>query len=255
MTPDMFSLRGKAVIVTGGSRGIGAALCVAFAEAGADVAVVSRKVEKCEAVAVQVRAKGAKAIAIGANVGKPEDCARVVEETAKAFGKIDVLVNNAGTNPAFGFGVDCSNDAFDKIFAVNVKGPFMLVKQVVPHMQAVGGGAIVNVASVAGFVPGPMIGVYSVSKAALIHLTKMFAKELGMHGIRVNAVAPGLVKTDFSRALWEADEMVKDFLGRQPIQRIAEPQDLCGAVLFLASPASAMMTGSVVVVDGGQLTA
>ena len=142
MTPDMFSLRGKAVIVTGGSRGIGAALCVAFAEAGADVAVVSRKVEKCEAVAVQVRAKGAKAIAIGANVGKPEDCARVVEETAKAFGKIDVLVNNAGTNPAFGFGVDCSNDAFDKIFAGNVKGPFMLVKQVVPHMQAVGGGAI-----------------------------------------------------------------------------------------------------------------
>jgi NAD(P)-dependent dehydrogenase (short-subunit alcohol dehydrogenase family) len=254
MSIEVFSLKGKTALVTGGSRGIGAAICESLAEAGADVAVVSRKVEKCELVAEKVRSKGARAIAVGAHVGKAEDCQRAVEATIQEFGGIDILVNNAATNPVFGPSADCSDDAFDKIFAVNVKGPFMLTKLVLPHMEKRGGGAIVNVVSVAGLVPAPMIGVYSMSKAALIHQTKTFAKELGVYGVRVNAVAPGLVKTDFSRALWEAEEMIKEFLGKQPIQKLAEPRDICGAVVFLASPASAMMTGSIVVVDGGQLT-
>jgi NAD(P)-dependent dehydrogenase (short-subunit alcohol dehydrogenase family) len=251
---EIFSLQGKSALVTGGSRGIGASICTALADAGADVAVVSRKLDKCEEVASAVRAKGRRALAISAHVGKSEDCERAVDETVKAFGRIDILVNNAAANPTFGPAIYCSDDAFTKIFDVNVKGPFMLIKKVQPIMEQAGGGAIVNIGSVAGIVPPPMIGMYGVSKAALIHLTKVFAKELGTYGIRVNAVAPGLVKTDFSKAIWSEEDVMTDFLCKQPIQRLALPEDVVGAVLFLASPASAMITGTVVTVDGGQLT-
>jgi NAD(P)-dependent dehydrogenase (short-subunit alcohol dehydrogenase family) len=255
MGTEMFSLKGRAALVTGGSRGIGAEICRAFAEAGADVAVVSRKIANCESVAEELRSKGAKAVAIGANIGKSEDCDRAVEETVKAFGRLDILVNNAATSLSFGPSMDCPEDAFSKMFDVNVKGPFMMTRRAMPHMEKAGGGSVVNISSTGGIVPPPMIGIYGATKAGLIHLSKVMAKELGAYGIRVNVVAPGLVRTEFSRALWDNEEILKDFLCRQPIQRLTEPQDITGAVLFLASPASSMVTGEILVVDGGQLLA
>jgi NAD(P)-dependent dehydrogenase (short-subunit alcohol dehydrogenase family) len=250
---DAFSLKGRCALVTGGSRGIGEAICLSLAGAGADVAVMSRKPQNCEPVAGKLRGMGVRSIAIGAHAGKAEDCARAVDETVKAFGKLDILVNNAAVSPAFGPSIFCSDDAFDKLVAVNIKGPFMLTKLAAPHMEAAGGGAIINIASTAGFVPAPMIGMYSVTKAAVIHMTKMFAKELGINGIRVNCVAPGLVRTEFSRAIWDNEEVLNQYLQQKPIQKLTEPKDIAGAVVYLASGASAMVTGTVVVVDGGEL--
>ncbi|MFA6032458.1 MAG: SDR family oxidoreductase [Myxococcota bacterium] len=253
MPHRIFSIKGKNAIVTGGSRGIGAAICNALADAGVNVAVVARKAEGCEKTAAALRAKGVNAVAVCANVGKPDDCRRIVEEAVAALGGVDILVNNAATSLSFGPSAFCSDEAFDKMFAVNVKGPFMLTKMVLPHMEKAGGGSIINIASTAGIVPPPMIGIYGVTKAALMHLTRVFAKELGAYGVRVNTVAPGLVKTEFSRALWDSEEILNQYLGSQPISKLTEPDDIAGAVLFLASPASGMMTGTVLPVDGGEL--
>jgi len=253
MAPELFSLKGKSAIVTGGSRGIGAEICRALAAAGADVAVVGRKVEGCEQLVAEIACKGVKAVAIGAHVAKPQDCDRIINDTMCAFGKIDILINNAATNVAFGPALDCSEEALQKIMDVNLKGPFMLIKRVAPIMEKSGGGAIVNMASTAGLVPPYMIGMYGVSKAALIHMSKVFAKELGIFGIRVNVVAPGLVKTEFSKAIWSNDEILKEYLDSQPIKRLTNPGDIVGAVLFLASSSSSMVTGEVVIVDGGQM--
>lgn len=251
MLKEKFDLSGKKALVTGGGRGIGQAISLALAEAGADVAISSRKQEALDATAEKIRAYGVEALAVAGHVGKPEDVKRVVAEVKEAFGGIDILVNNAATNPALGPAIFVDEKIFDKIFEVNVKGPFMMTKAVQPIMAERGGGTIINLASTAGISPAPMLGVYSVSKSAVIGMSKMFASELGCFGIRVNVVAPGLIKTDFSKAIWSSESVLKDQLAKQPIPRLGEPIDPAAAVLFLASDASSFMTGSVIVCDGG----
>jgi dehydrogenase/reductase SDR family member 4 len=251
MIKEKFDLSGKKALVTGGGRGIGEAISLALAEAGADVAIMSRKQAALDATAEKIKEYGVAALAVAGHVGKSEDVKRVVAEVKEAFGGIDILVNNAATNPALGPAIFVDDKIFDKIFEVNVKGPFMMIKAVQPIMSEQGGGTIINLASTAGISPAPMLGVYSVSKSAVIGMSKMFAGELGCFGIRVNVVAPGLIKTDFSQAIWSSEAVLKDQLAKQPIPRIGETIDPAAAVLFLASEASSFMTGSVIVCDGG----
>jgi len=248
---DRFSLDGKVAIVTGASRGIGASIAHALAEAGAHVVVSSRKLASVEQVAREIEAAGGRAHAVECHVGDDAALAHLVDETARVFGGVDVLVNNAATNPVFGGLTECDAAAFDKIMAVNVRGPFELAKRALPHMEKRGGGAIVNVSSIGGISPEPMLGIYSVSKAALLSLTKVMAKEWGPSGVRVNAICPGLVRTKFSRALWENEDIAREVTATQPIARIAEPDEIAPLALFLCAPASSYVTGAVYPVDGG----
>ena len=249
----MGQLENKVAIITGASRGIGEAIAVAYAQAGAAVVLTSRKLENVGPVAEQIRAAGGQALALAAHAGQPDHVEMVVERTLAEFGRVDILVNNAGTNPHFGPILTADASHWDKIFEVNVKGYFFMIKAAVPAMQAQGGGKVINVASIAGINPGPMMGVYSTSKAAVIMLTKALAAELAAVNIQVNALAPGFIKTKFSAALW-SNPQAKAMLERAtPAGRIAEPEELTGAALYLASAASSFTTGSVLVVDGGYL--
>ena len=244
---------GKVVMVTGASRGIGEAIACGFAEEGAKVALLSRKQEALDGVAAKIEEKGGEAFAFAYHLGKPETAQQAVEAIKEKFGRIDVLVNNAATNPIFGPSMFAEEKAFDKIFAVNVKGPFFLSKQVLAVFQELGGGAIVNVASVAAFKPAPMIGIYSVSKTALVGLSRMMAAEWAPFNVRVNTVCPGLIKTQFSRAIWDSDDALKYALEGQKIKKLAEPKDVVGAILYLASDEAAFVTGQEIMVDGGSL--
>ena len=203
MIKEWFNFTGKVILITGASRGIGEALAKGFCELGGQVILTSRKQESLDKVAAGINSSGGKACAIACHVGKSEDRKKLVDEIYSKFGKVDVLVNNAATNPLFGPAMDASEEAWDKIFEVNLKGPFLLTKAIAAKMIEKGGGAIVNVSSVAGFKPMMGLGVYSISKAGIIMMTKVFAAELGEKGIRVNAVAPGIIKTKFSEALWK----------------------------------------------------
>ena len=245
-------LSGKIAIVTGASKGIGLAIAEALGEAGAKVVLSSRKREAVEAAAADlVSRKGIEAVGIACNVGQPDDWAPLVEQAVARFGGVDILVNNAATNPVFG-GIEYTDPgAFDKIMAVNVKGPFELAKLVLPHFRARGGGAIVNIASVGGISPEPQLGIYSVSKAALISLTKVMAKEWGSDGVRANVVCPGLIQTKFSEALWSNEPILRQVLEGQPIERIGTPEEVAALVLFLVSPQAGYCTGGVYTVDGG----
>ncbi|MBI5487678.1 MAG: glucose 1-dehydrogenase [Deltaproteobacteria bacterium] len=250
--PTYDELRGKVVVVTGASRGIGRELALGFARAGASLVLASRKAAALESVAAEVRALGARAEVVPTHVGKADEARRLIAATVEKFGRIDVLVNNAATNPVFGPTVTADEAVWDKIFEVNVRGPFVLCRAAAEKMVAQGGGAIVNIASVAGIRPMMGLGIYGVSKAALIHLTKTLARELAPT-IRVNAVAPGLVQTDFSRALLDDPDVRKIALGDVPLARPAAPAEIVDAVLFLACDASRYVTGEVVVVDGGKI--
>lgn len=253
-SPPSFDLTGRVALVTGATRGIGLAIARALAAAGARIVVSSRKPEAVEEVVASMRAEGRDALGIAAHVGHMDEARALVDRTVEHFGTIDIVVNNAATNPVYGPIAETTEELFDKIFAVNVKGPFEIAKRARPHMAARGRGAIINIASIGGLSPETGLGVYSVSKAALISLTKATAKEWGRDGVRVNAIAPGFIKTHFSRALWTDDDVVRSVLARQSIQRLAEPEEIAGLALFLASDAASYCTGAVYLADGGYLT-
>jgi len=252
MVQTNFNLDGKVAIVTGSSRGIGEAIARGFAENGATVVLASRKQEVLDAVAESINSEGkGKAIAIACHTGKPDQIASLFERVESECGGIDILVNNSATNPYFGAAVDCPEPAFDKTFEVNVKGYFMMSQYAGKAMAAKGGGSIINVASIAAISPGPFQVVYSMTKAAVVNMTQGFAKELGPQGVRVNAIAPGVVETKFAAALVENPEIMKQYNAATPLRRHAQPNEMVGAALYLASDASSYTTGTVLVLDGG----
>ena len=252
MPEDRFSLEGKVAIVTGGSRGIGRAIALDFARAGADIVVASRKLEACEEAAEEIAKLGRKALAVATHAGKVDQLENLVDKTLEHFGKIDILVNNAGTNPHFGATINIEKGAWDKTFGVNVDGAFFLTQIAFEKWMRDNGGNVINMASVAGLRPAPFTGAYCVTKAALIMLTRVLASELGAYKIRVNAIAPGFIRTDMSKAVWTSD-MFKEHVKTLPIPRLGETEDIAGAALYLASEASSFMTGETIVVDGGSL--
>lgn len=245
-----FSLEGKVALVTGGSRGIGKAIALGFAKAGADVALTSRKLPDLEQAAEEIRALGRKALAVVAHVGRLEEVNNLVSKVGQEFGRIDVLVNNAATNPTMDSALDIQERAWDAIMNLNLKGLFFLSQAVARLMKEQGGGTIINISSVAGISPD-ILPVYSISKAGVIMATKVMAREWAKYNIRVNAIAPGLVRTRFSEALWGNQDILQGALTGIPLGRIAEPNDIVGAAVFLASNASNYVTGHVLVVDGG----
>jgi NAD(P)-dependent dehydrogenase (short-subunit alcohol dehydrogenase family) len=249
-----FRLDGRVAIVTGATRGIGLAIATGLAEAGARLVVSSRKAEHVEAVVHELRAKGAEVVGVVSNMGKAADAHELAARAVEHFDRIDIIVNNAATNPIFGPLQQATDEAFDKIMAVNVKGPLELCRTAHSVMAAGGGGAIVNISSIGGVSPEPGLGLYSVSKAALISLTKVMAQEWGADGIRANVICPGLIRTKFSQALWQDEQIANQILGNQPIRRLGEPEDIAGLALFLASDASAYCTGGVYLAEGGYLS-
>ena len=244
-------LNGKVALVTGGTRGIGRAIALALAKAGARVVVTSRKEASVDETVAIIRAQGLLADGIPANVGRLNEAHALIDRTLELAGGIDILVNNAAANPVFGPVEETSSDAFAKIMDVNLRAPFELAKRALPSMTSRGGGAIVNISSIGGVSPEDFLGVYSVSKAALISLTQVMAREWGARGVRANAICPGLIKTDFSQALWSNDALLERMLTAQPIARMGEPEDVANLALFLASDASSFCTGGVYMVDGG----
>lgn len=251
---ELFRLDGKVALVTGASKGIGEAIARGLAAFGARVVVSSRKTADIEAVAASIRADGGEAIALAANIGRFPETTDLVDQTVAHYGGVDIVVNNAAVNPVFGPLEGTDERAFDKIIAVNLKGPFELCKRALPSMQARGGGSIINISSIGGVKPERLIGVYSAAKAALINLTQAMAQDWGRYGVRANAICPGLIKTKFSSALWQNPTIVEHFVQRTPLGRLGEPDDLVGVAVFLAAPASAYCTGAVFAVDGGYLT-
>jgi len=246
-----FSLDGKVAIITGASRGIGRAIALRLAQAGAQVVVSSRKLENVQPVADEIVAAGGQALAVQAHVGAAGDVAALVARTVETFGRVDVAVNNAATNPHFGPLLTADEGQWDKILDTNAKGAFRVCKAVVPIMEAQGGGKIINLTSVAGLRPSPGMGMYGISKAAIIMLTQVLAVELGRANIQVNAIAPGVIKTRFSQVLWQTPQIAEPLLRSLPLGRFGEAEDVAGLALYLASPASDYVTGAVFVVDGG----
>lgn len=247
------SLEGKTALVTGASRGIGESIAMLLAEAGAEVVLASRKIEGLEAVKAKITEAGGKAHAVACNTGNLDQVAHLMAEVTRLCGRLDILVNNAAANPHFGPMLDAEEWAWDKIFDVNLKGPFFMIQHGAKLMKANGGGAIVNVASVNGVRPAFFQGVYSVSKAGMIAMTQAFAKELAADKIRVNALLPGLTDTKFASAITRDEGIMKQVARQIPAGRVAEPSEMAGAVLYLVSDAASYVTGSSLVVDGGML--
>lgn len=248
-----FDLSGKVALITGASRGIGEAIALAYAAAGAKVVLSSRKQEGLDGVAGRIRAEGGEAQAIAAHTGDSAAVAELVRRTVEAFGGIDILVNNAATNPHFGPIMSSEESHWDKILDVNVKGYFRLAQACVPAMRVRGGGKIINMASIAGKKPHPGMGIYCVSKAAVLMLTEVLAVELAPDNIQVNAIAPGFIKTRFSSAIWNDPTLRDRVIDAIPQHRFADAGELTGIALYLASFASSYTTGATFVIDGGQL--
>jgi len=251
MTTPVFDLSGKTALVTGASRGIGRAIALALAAAGAQVAITSRKPAGLFETADEIQASGGRALAINAHNGNREQIASLVDQIVSQFGTIDILVNNAATNPHFGPLLEAEDSMWAKTIEVNVMGNVWLCQRIVPLMRASGGGKVINVASVNGLRPGRWQGVYSATKAAVINLTQTLAVELAPDNIQVNAIAPGLVETKFASAIWENDVLRDAVVGRTPANRIGQPEDIAGIAVYLASQASAFTTGQTFIVDGG----
>ena len=251
---DLFDLTGKVAVVTGSSRGIGRAIARILAESGAKITVTSRKVENCDAVAKEIASDGGQAIAVACNVSDKVQVSNLIKETLAQLGPVDILVCNAATNPIYGPMAELEDRAVEKIFATNVQGPTWMINQVTPQMAAAGGGSIILLSSIAGLTGSKNIGAYAISKAADAQIARNYAVELGPMNIRVNAIAPGLVKTDFARTLWEGEEG-KAFAAKTPLGRLGEPEDIAGVAAFLASDAAKFVTGQVIVADGGVMIA
>jgi NAD(P)-dependent dehydrogenase (short-subunit alcohol dehydrogenase family) len=250
-----FDLSGKVAVVTGSSRGIGKATAELLAQLGAKVVVSSRKADACEAVAKGIRDNGGDAHVIPCNIGRKEEVERLIKDANAHYGKIDILVCNAAVNPHYGPIATLTDDAFDKIMGSNVKSNIWLCNLVMPEMAARGGGSVIIISSIGGLRGSTTIGMYGVSKAADFALARTLAGEWGPKKVRINCIAPGLVKTDFAKALWEDQDMLTRRTATTPLRRIGEPHEIAGAVAFLGSDASTFMTGQTIVIDGGVTTA
>lgn len=250
---EMFDLTGKTALVTGSSRGIGESIARLLATQGAHVIVSSRKQEACEAVATSIREDGGQATAIACHTGEIEQIEQLFDQVQEQFGQLDILVNNAATNPVFGPITNTDPAAFQKTVDVNIRGYFFMSVHAAKMMKANGGGAIVNVASINGLKPGMFQGIYSITKGAVINMTQAFAKECAPSKIRVNALLPGLTDTKFASALTSNESILRSFLPMVPMNRVADPSEMAGAVLYLVSDASSYTTGASLVVDGGYM--
>ncbi|MFI8740471.1 SDR family oxidoreductase [Stutzerimonas zhaodongensis] len=250
---NLFDLDGKIAFVSGASRGIGEAIAKLLAQQGAQVIVSSRKIDGCQAVADAINADGGKATAVACHIGELEQIQAVFAQIREQFGRLDILVNNAATNPQFCHILDTDVSAFQKTVDVNIRGYFFMSVEAGKLMREHGGGSIINVASINGVTPGNFQGIYSVTKAAVINMTKAFAKECAPQGIRCNALLPGLTDTKFASALVKNDSIREEALRHIPLHRVADPSEMAGAVLYLASDASSYTTGLSLNVDGGYL--
>lgn len=252
MSNPLFDMSGKVALITGSTKGIGRAIAEEMARQGARVVISSRKAEVCEQVAGELKEQGFEAMAIPCHVGKKDQLQNLVDKTIEAWGKIDVLVCNAATNPVYGPTAEMTDEAWDKIMDTNVKGTFWLANMVLPGMAERGEGAVVLLSSIAGIRGNTTIGTYGVSKAAEAALARNLAVEWGPKGIRVNSIAPGIVRTDFAKALTEDPVRIKRAEEKTPLRRIGDPIDIAGLAVFLSTKASAYITGQVIVADGGE---
>tara|TARA_R110000787_G_scaffold14348_6_gene44290 strand:- start:12467 stop:13231 length:765 start_codon:yes stop_codon:yes gene_type:complete len=250
---SLFDLSGKSAIITGSSRGIGRAIAEAMADAGAKVTISSRKPGPCQEVAASINEKhgDGTAIAVPANISSKDELQAMVDATNKAFGKVDVVVCNAAANPYYGPMEGITDEQFEKVLQNNIISNHWLIQMCMPQMRERKDGAIILVSSIGGLRGSPIIGAYNISKAADFQLARNLATEYGKDNIRVNCIAPGLIRTDFARALWEDPKNLKSALSGTPMARIGEPEEIAGAAVYLASKAGAYMTGQMMVVDGG----
>ena len=251
MTSDLFNLKGKIALVTGASRGIGEAIARLLAAYGAHIIVSSRRIDGCQAVADAINASGGSAEALACHIGHMKDIEYIFNAIKATRGRLDILVNNAAANPFFGHILDTDLQAYEKTVDVNVRGYFFMSVEAGKLMKEQGGGVIVNTASVNALQPGDQQGIYSITKAAIVNMTKAFARECGPLGIRVNALLPGLTKTRFAHTLFEDQAIYRQWVNQIPIRRHAEPEEMAGTVLYLASDASSYTNGECIVVDGG----
>ena len=251
MSNSLFDLTGKTAIVTGSTKGIGRSIAEALARAGASVVISSRKADKCEEVASALKAEGLEASAIPCHIGKRADVEHLIAETKTRYGKIDILVCNAAVNPYYGPMSGLTDDAFAKVMDSNVRSNIWLCNLVIPEMAERRDGSVIIVSSIGGLRGSQQLGIYAISKAADFQLARNLAVEWGPKNIRVNCIAPGLVRTDFARALWENPEMLAKSEEMTPLRRIGEPDDIAGAAVLLASRAGNWITGQVIVIDGG----
>jgi NAD(P)-dependent dehydrogenase (short-subunit alcohol dehydrogenase family) len=250
-----FNLTGQVAVITGSSRGIGRSAAEIMASLGAKVVISSRKADACEEVAAAIRTAGGEAIVIPCNISRRDEVEGLVDATLKQWGRLDTLVCNAAVNPYFGPLAGIPDEAFDKIMNSNIKSNLWLCNRAIPAMADKGGGSVVIVSSIGGLRGSTMLGAYGISKAADFQLARSLATEWGHKNVRINCVAPGLIKTDFARALWENQEALKPRLALTPLRRIGEPDEIGGIVAFLASKAASYMTGAVLVADGGMTIA
>lgn len=251
MSKSLFDLAGKVALVTGSTRGIGKSIAEELARAGAKVVVSSRKAEACEAVRREFEAEGLAVLAKPCNVSRKEELEALVQFTEKAWGRVDIAIANAAVNPYYGPLAQIPDEAFDKVFLNNVKSVLWLASMTIPAMAERGGGSFITVGSIGGIIANTVIGAYGMSKAADHHLVRNLAAEWGPKGVRVNAIAPGLIKTDFAKALWEDEARRREREANTPLRRIGEPRDIGGIAVFLASDAAAFITGQTIVADGG----
>ena len=251
--PITLSLEGKNAIVTGGGRGIGKSITARLIEAGANVVIASRKLENLEATAAELADAGGRVVPVQCHVGDADQIAALVDQAQNEVGPVDIVVNNSATNLGQGPSLDVTETMLDKMMAVNVKAAMNLVHAVVPSMRERGGGSIINISSISGFQPQPGGLLYSFTKAGLNMLTRTWAREFGRWNIRVNGIAPGLIKTDFSRYFWDDEKRRDALVGNQPLQRLGQPSDIGFAAAYLASDEAAFMTGQTLVIDGGVL--
>ena len=248
---ELFGLKGKVALITGSSRGIGRAIAERMAEAGARVVISSRKQEACDEVVSAIRAAGGEAIAIPCNISYKEELEKLVTRTIEAFGQIDVLVCNAAVNPFYGTTQEIPDSAFEKILDCNIRSNHWLCQMVIPGMAERRDGAVLIVSSIGGLKGSSSLGTYGLTKAADMALARNLAVEWGPRNVRVNCIAPGIIRTDFARALWENPETYNRAVERYPLRRIGEPDEVAGTAVFLASPAGSFITGQTIVVDGG----